>query len=787
MPRASDKRKPSVQDAIGLVHLLAVGVSDYDPSSNFPKLRQCNHDAAAVAARFTGRPELLGAADRVVLLTSEGKDKPTKGRIIGAARALASKAGPEDRLVLYFSGHGHRIGDELYLVPEDAYADDVADALILFDAIATTLSNSQAKIKVAILDACYTGPNLATLKHPAAKLSEKFLAEHIGKSKGVVTMASSLQEQSSSTKSPDPNLSLFTHFLVKALDGTPEALDDGLLTVQSVFDYVSVSVQRVSTSHHRFQQPTLSATSSGMLVLGDYRATNRAGSAINGAIPHSRLVLRHDERGPIRSLGGFEKGRHSVPTGHTPFASSFVKKIGEAEVKTALKEAFPRIKEELSLKQRDLELFDVEGGVGSIRAPGFIYGVMIDQNPADESQYLLTRSLDNATTIGAQDFEELFATEFNTVEVRLDEPDVSGVIAELEDQNHTPKCAADGSRFTLPIPSLAVTVSVDEHSLLVRHKSAKPPAELVRVFEELLASAEFGPALAIAVAPKPPPQPPRRVPAAPVAMKPSPAQVPPPVPPFRYQVASVGNVFSGRTNTLAQRVLAKADAATESSTPTSARSIRVFPASSPDLLVAPDQMRDRVQSIEIGLGKSPKYPLSFSNTSSAPYTEGRSWAIPAGTPRRDFVVGNDGSTLYREGLWEETFPRGQVGLRGDEFGGCSTFELMFKAVRYMQRWLANFSKPVERYELILELSGIQKKRLLCDPAELGALRTEPLIATTTSSEPNFTVGATFVRELTEAELVSMCTELLLQVANIFDASNMVAPIVRQAKLNLGVS
>jgi hypothetical protein len=105
----------------------------------------------------------------------------------------------------------------------------------------------------------------------------------------------------------------------------------------------------------------------------------------------------------------------------------------------------------------------------------------------------------------------------------------------------------------------------------------------------------------------------------------------------------------------------------------------------------------------------------------------------------------------------------------------------------MQRLLAAFSKPVERYELILDLSGIQNKRLLCDPAELGALRTEPLIARTTCNEPHLTVGATFVKELSDTDLLSMCTELLTQVANIFDALNLVDPIVRQAKLNLGFS
>jgi len=133
------------------------------------------------------------------------------------------------------------------------------------------LSASQAKIKIVILDACSTGPDLSGLKHPARQWSERFLAEYIQKSEGVVTLASSLAEQPSSIKSPHPDLSLFTNFVVNALSGEVEAQDAGLLTVESMFAYVSAHVQRVSKSHHRPQQPAMSLATSGMIVLGDFR------------------------------------------------------------------------------------------------------------------------------------------------------------------------------------------------------------------------------------------------------------------------------------------------------------------------------------------------------------------------------------------------------------------------------------------------------------------------------------------------------------------------------------
>jgi hypothetical protein len=277
--RVGVNRATAIADAIGFAHVLAVGVSEYKPSSNFGKLRQCVHDAMAVAGCFRNKPELHSSADKVHELTSAGADRPSRGNIIDQVQALATRASADDRIVFYFSGHGHRIKEQLYLVPEDAWVDDDPDALISLEAVYKRLLASQAKLKIIILDACNTGPNLSELKHPAAQWSEKFLGEYIRKTQGIVTLASSLADQPSSTKSPHPNLSLFTNFIVNALNGETEALDNGLLTIETLFAYVSAYVQRVSNSHHRPQQPAISMSSSGLIVLGNFRGSRTTQSA----------------------------------------------------------------------------------------------------------------------------------------------------------------------------------------------------------------------------------------------------------------------------------------------------------------------------------------------------------------------------------------------------------------------------------------------------------------------------------------------------------------------------
>jgi len=332
---------------------------------------------------------------------------------------------------------------------------------------------------------------------------------------------------------------------------------------------------------------------------------------------------------------------------------------------------------------------------------------------------------------------------------------------------------------------MSVAVSVDDRALTIRHKAKKPPEHLVKVLDELLASPSIGPALAISLTEKPRSAVLGRIlPRAAVKAIASPARSPD-TKPFRWQVSNVGYVWSERTSALAQRALDKSDRATESQVPTRFRSVRVFPMSAPDLVLQPEKLKAIAEAITIECGKSTVFPFDYNDATSAPYVEGRVWRLGA-DPQRAHALGSDGSVCYREALWEDAFPKSHGLLRGDEFGGCSVFELMFKATRYMQRLLSSFSKPVTRYELIVHLAGIQKRRLLCDPAEPGSLRGEPLVASSTCVEPAFTAGTTFASDLSESELLSMCADLLVQIANIFDASSMLDAIVKQAKVNLGL-
>ncbi len=269
----------------------------------------------------------------------------------------------------------------------------------------------------------------------------------------------------------------------------------------------------------------------------------------------------------------------------------------------------------------------------------------------------------------------------------------------------------------------------------------------------------------------------------------SPALTPPPTAakPFRWTPASLGNVYHLRTETNARQVRRRTDErdakAGEPAFPRTRRVVEVFPGSVPIEAIAPASLARLVESSELVLRGHDVFPFCFHHTKGVTLGPGRAWPYPAEV-RRDFAVGFDGSTLYREGLWEDRLPPQPPIRIGNELGACHTAERAIGAVRFIQKLLQHFSVRPERYEIIVRLEGVDGKRLYCDAHE--PLRTLfPLVATESCAEDDVIVGATFVPDLTDDEIFEMVAKLVEQIATVFNAPSMANDIMPQVKKNLG--
>ncbi|HEY0133997.1 MAG TPA: caspase family protein [Nannocystis sp.] len=231
------------QLAQGHTRVVAVGVDDYDADAGFPPRRTGRNDALALANLFKDLPHLHAEPTAISTIVSRGEVVPSRGEVIRALRRLAQSAGPDDRLLVFFSGHAHPIAGDLYLVPQDAFASDDPGCLISLSAIREVLRASTAKHKLVILDLEPT-------------LSRESLEAFFSKISGVAILSSAPGE----ARSPNPQSSPFTAHLLSALQGSaPAALDARLLTLASLHDYLCTVVPR----------PVLHAPR-GTLVLADF-------------------------------------------------------------------------------------------------------------------------------------------------------------------------------------------------------------------------------------------------------------------------------------------------------------------------------------------------------------------------------------------------------------------------------------------------------------------------------------------------------------------------------------
>jgi hypothetical protein len=295
--------------AHGRAHVLAVGISDYSKVPDFHSLRVCANDAEAVRNCFHDIEQLNGDKSHCKACTSKSHSfPPTRGEILRLLQNLAEEADADNRIILYYSGHGHRLQrkgalDEFYLVPEDAYRIDQADALISFREIISILNTSQAKQKLVILDACLSGPDTKHLKLLPADLSPKFLKEYLETTTGSAVLSSCGIDETATIQSPNSKLSLFTHYLCEALGGNSGALDNGRLTLPSLYSYLSIEVKRRAKSYHQKQNPTLNNSSSGVIILGDFRPSPLSMSTLDfDQHPVAGIEFRESEDASVKEV-----------------------------------------------------------------------------------------------------------------------------------------------------------------------------------------------------------------------------------------------------------------------------------------------------------------------------------------------------------------------------------------------------------------------------------------------------------------------------------------------------
>lgn len=131
-------------------YLLVFGIDQY---AVWPKLNNAVSDANAIAEVLKKKYNFK--AENTRILTNE---MATKQGMIDEFKNIIEKIGPNDRLLIYFSGHGHydQVLNEGYWIPQDAKRDVDADYLPN-SYLVKMLKQISARHVFIIADACFSG------------------------------------------------------------------------------------------------------------------------------------------------------------------------------------------------------------------------------------------------------------------------------------------------------------------------------------------------------------------------------------------------------------------------------------------------------------------------------------------------------------------------------------------------------------------------------------------------------------------------------------------------------
>jgi hypothetical protein len=254
--RETPKRKSA---ATWKGYALVVAVSKYDNINGLPAavLNDANDLASVLASPIhCGYP----SANMRVLLDADA----SLSNIQGALEWLASVAGPDDSVIVFFSGHGTRLSGsgsiESALLPVDTELARLRETSLPEGELSSALKAIRSARLLVLLDACHSGGSVSlkgmdTPEVMEAGFDEKSLA-HLAEGVGRVVIASSRSTETSLVFTGARN-SVFTQHLLEAFRGETSTSGDGAVRVFDVFQHVSVKVPQTTSDR---QHPIFKAS-----------------------------------------------------------------------------------------------------------------------------------------------------------------------------------------------------------------------------------------------------------------------------------------------------------------------------------------------------------------------------------------------------------------------------------------------------------------------------------------------------------------------------------------------
>jgi tetratricopeptide (TPR) repeat protein len=162
---------------------------------------------------------------------------------------LPATAKNDDRVLIYFAGHGFVFNGRAYLAPYDLDAGNIATTGYPMDTLGSVIGTRiKAKWKVLITDACHSGAITPEADRAAVSRSLLDLSSSL-----FSLTASRDRERSFESADWGGGHGIFTYYVVKGLEGAADESRDGIVTADELADYVYRNVREATNGQ---QNPT---------------------------------------------------------------------------------------------------------------------------------------------------------------------------------------------------------------------------------------------------------------------------------------------------------------------------------------------------------------------------------------------------------------------------------------------------------------------------------------------------------------------------------------------------
>ncbi len=165
---------------------------------------------------------------------------------------LPSVSKPDDRVLIYFAGHGFVHGGRAYLAPYDFDANNIDGSGYPMDRLGEIVSSKiQARDKILLTDACHSG---AITPQAEGENNEAINKSLLDLSSSMFLLSAS-RDRESSYESSDwgGGHGIFTYYVVKAMEGEADTSGDGIVTADELAEYVRYNVRNATQAK---QTPT---------------------------------------------------------------------------------------------------------------------------------------------------------------------------------------------------------------------------------------------------------------------------------------------------------------------------------------------------------------------------------------------------------------------------------------------------------------------------------------------------------------------------------------------------